>query len=422
MTFDFSEVFTVATRRVVPLVLAKKLAFSFDCSTATVFIEGTPDAFQSACHRMFLAVVAMLQTGFVTLSATAQPVGSRIKITVRAGGIGEVNDAAVEQEVRAGLDLQTTSERGELRARGFWQPVKGEIHLHVEHDKGVLLTLEAETDGTWVRSPHEPSASGARVWFINAGDVMGTAWTRRFSRLGWAVSRFSTCEAAVAQLAQQPQSARPSVVVVVESGSPLTDGTSSLVAALPKWTRLVYAVPAGSARLREAHSVPGYEVHVFPFSPHQLDDFTVEREDRETPSGHTRPTPLESKNMPSILLVDDSPINLIVGQAMLEALGYAVVTAGNGRDAIRSCQTGGHPDLVLMDVNMPEMNGLVATERLRTLQRQGAMPPFPIVGFTAAWSEDLRSKCLEVGMDECLPKPLEMGALAPQLRRMVTLA
>jgi len=76
----------------------------------------------------------------------------------------------------------------------------------------------------------------------------------------------------------------------------------------------------------------------------------------------------------------------------------------------------------LMDVNMPEMNGMGATEHVRTLQRQGTIPPFPIVGFTAAWTEDLRLKCLEVGMDECLPKPLELSALAPQLRRMVTMA
>ena len=371
---------------------------------------------------MFLAVVAMLQTGFVTFSATAQAIGSRIKVTVHAGGIGAVNDAAVETEARSGLDLQTTSDCGELRARSYWQAVGGDIHLHAIHGKGVLLTLEAETEGTLVESPLELSANGARVWFINAGEVMGTAWTRRFQRLGWAISRFASCEAAAAQLAEQPQSARPSVVVVVESGTLTTDGTSSLVAALPKWTRLVYAVPAGSAFLREAHSVPGYEVRLFPFSPHQLHDFTSDLEDRDTPSGRTQPTPLESRHMPSVLLVDDSPVNLIVGQAMLEALGYAVRTASNGRDAIQCCRTGPHPDLVLMDVNMPEMNGMGATEHVRTLQRQGTIPPFPIVGFTAAWTEDLRLKCLEVGMDECLPKPLELSALAPQLRRMVTMA
>jgi CheY-like chemotaxis protein len=422
MTFDFAEVFTVAARRAVPLVLAKKLAFSFDCSGANVSVKGAPDAFQGACHRMFLAVVAMLRTGFVTFTATAQPAGRRIKLTVHAGGIGALDAEAVQQEIQTRLALQQPAEGTGAPMQGYWPAINGQINLHLVLQDGVLLTLETETDGAWDIPTEKRSAQGARAWFVNVDDHMGAAWLRRFTRLGWAVSQFASFEAAAAQLTQQPQSARPSIVVVVETGDPSTDGTASLPELLPKWTRLIYAVPAGSTSLREPHSVPGYEVHVFPFSPQQLEDFVAELDGPDTPTGQTRPAPLEAGHMPSVLLVDDSPVNLIVGRAMLEALGYAVTTADSGHRALEACQAGAAPTLVLMDVNMPEMNGVEATKHLRALQRQGAIPPFPIVGFTAAWSAEARRSCLDAGMDECLPKPLALQALAPHLRRVATMA
>lgn len=142
--------------------------------------------------------------------------------------------------------------------------MNGQVHLHVVFGEGVVVTMETEATGTWGHDDHELSASGARVWLVNAGEVMGDAWLQRFTRLGWGVSRFASYKAAAAQLSEQPLAAKPSLVVVVESGNPLSDGAASLPDLLPIWTRLIYAVPAGSASLGEQSSVPGYEVLVFP--------------------------------------------------------------------------------------------------------------------------------------------------------------
>jgi hypothetical protein len=249
MTFDFAEVFTVAARRAVPSVLAKKLAFAFDCTGANIAIDGRAAEFQTACNRMFLAVVAMLKTGFVTFSASAESVNEdRIKVRVQAGGIGKVDVAAVESTLRTDLDLQiTTSSDAQLHAQGFWPAIHGRIELQVEHHDGVLLTLQTEVQGAWESSTEKVSAHGARAWLVNTSEVMGASWLRRFTRLGWAVSKFDSLAAAAAQLAAQPDAARPSIVVVVESGDPLTDGTARLPELFPHWTRFIYAVPAGSA-------------------------------------------------------------------------------------------------------------------------------------------------------------------------------
>lgn len=427
MAFDFAEVFTVASRRAVPSVLAKKLLFSFDCTGANVTIVGDAAALQRACHRMFLAVVEALGSGFVTLAATAEPVGTdRIRLRIRSGGIGRLELSVVEPTLRAGLGLSPlTSADSPWRAQGHWPDIDGRIELDVDPANGVLLTLETEVEGRWESSTEKVSAEGARAWLVNVNPVMGASWLRRFTRMGWAVSQFDSYAAACAQLAGQPQSARPSIVVVVESGNPITDGTASLPELFPRWTRLIYAVPAGSASLRHLGSVPGYEVNVFPFSPMQLEQFVSEMESRDAPSGQTLPVPMDSGLMGQrleVLLVDDSPVNLIVGQAMLESLGYQVFTASDGQHALDACRTQAAPALVLMDVDMPRMDGIEATQSLRAMQRRGEIPPFQIVGFTAAWSESLHRQCLDAGMDECLPKPLEPDVLAPHLRRVVTMA
>jgi CheY-like chemotaxis protein len=424
MTFDFAEVFTVAARRAVPSVLARKLMFSFDCSGATVTIEGDPAALQRACHRMFLAVVGALRTGFVTLTASADSVGAgRIRLQVWAGGIGRLEASAIEPKLRTDLGLEPmSSAEPPWRAQGHWPDIGGRIHLHADPAEGVLLTLETEVAGHWDSSTENVSAEGAHAWLVNVSPVMGASWTRRFTRMGWAVSKFDSYAAAAAQLAGQPQAARPSIVVVVESGDPLTDGVASLPELFPRWTRLIYAVPAGSATLRHPGSVTGYEVNVFPFSPMQMEQFVSEMESQDAPSEQTLPMPMVSGQMAQVLLVDDSPVNLIVGRALLESLGYLVCTASDGQHAIEACRTRAAPALVLMDVDMPTMGGIEATRSLRSLQRQGEIPPFQIVGFTAAWTDGLRQQCLDAGMDECLPKPLEPHVLAPHLRRVVTMA
>jgi signal transduction histidine kinase/CheY-like chemotaxis protein len=112
-----------------------------------------------------------------------------------------------------------------------------------------------------------------------------------------------------------------------------------------------------------------------------------------------------------VLLAEDNPINAILARTLLEREGCAVDCAANGVEAVAAARTGGY-DLILMDVRMPDMDGMQACRVLRGEGYAGS-----IVALTADAFEDDRRACLAVGMDDFLTKPLEMGALRAILAR-----
>jgi CheY-like chemotaxis protein/anti-sigma regulatory factor (Ser/Thr protein kinase) len=118
------------------------------------------------------------------------------------------------------------------------------------------------------------------------------------------------------------------------------------------------------------------------------------------------------------LVVDDSEINRIVAQDMLEALGFAVDAVGTGAEAVEAAPAG--YDLIVMDCLMPGMDGYEATARIRRLEGGPDNPRHtPIVAVTACVMPGDRERCLEAGMDDYLPKPLEPAALAMVAERLL---
>lgn len=112
-----------------------------------------------------------------------------------------------------------------------------------------------------------------------------------------------------------------------------------------------------------------------------------------------------------ILLAEDNAINRKVATRMLTNLGHQVVVAENGRRAVELSREGEF-DLVLMDCQMPEMDGLAATRAIRTFEQELARARVPIIALTASASAADRSACVRAGMDDYLSKPIDMNALA----------
>ena len=132
------------------------------------------------------------------------------------------------------------------------------------------------------------------------------------------------------------------------------------------------------------------------------------------------PKPARDGLTPVVLLVEDNHINQVVALEFLSVMGLQSRLAKNGLEALELCAAQA-PDLVLMDIQMPGMDGLECTRRLRDLQRQGSLPSFPILALTAHALESDIAASLAAGMDEHLTKPLDFVALQARLGRWLQL-
>jgi PAS domain S-box-containing protein len=119
-----------------------------------------------------------------------------------------------------------------------------------------------------------------------------------------------------------------------------------------------------------------------------------------------------------LLLVEDNTMNQLVATKLLEKLGYTVDVAENGREALEAIAAGSY-DAVLMDCQMPEMDGYEATRQLRRSEN-GGPTRLPVIAMTAAAMEGDRERCLAAGMDDYVTKPVRAVAVDAVLARWLT--
>ena len=136
----------------------------------------------------------------------------------------------------------------------------------------------------------------------------------------------------------------------------------------------------------------------------------------------SRPTKTARAAAPSmeVLLVEDNPVNRKVAVRLLEKQGHTVITANNGREALEVLdKLSWKVDLILMDVQMPEMDGYQATGAIREHEKR-AGGHLPIVAMTAHALDRDRERCLAAGMDSYLTKPIQLDKLYEMLERVAT--
>lgn len=176
------------------------------------------------------------------------------------------------------------------------------------------------------------------------------------------------------------------------------------------------------------HQVPTIQAHqtkdlAFMLSQlNELQSFETKQNEPASSAPNSQPISPQkaesaSNNNFQILLVEDNEINQMVTCRLLEKLGYTSEVANNGLEALEKLRNNTY-ELILMDVQMPEMDGLETTQRIRRNERENPqLQSTSIVALTANVMSGDKEECLEAGMNDYLSKPIEKGQLANMLQK-----
>ena len=232
--------------------------------------------------------------------------------------------------------------------------------------------------------------------------------------LGWRM--LATCASTAAE-ALERLAERTYDIALIDGQLPDMDGIA-LGREIRRSSALPLVLLSSSDEVSAGNGVAVFQAQILKPIKHSLLFATILRL-----TGAKRPSPpravpkhfdsgLAAEKPLRILLVEDNVINQKVGRKMLGQLGYAISLANNGREAVEAVAAAAY-DLVLMDIQMPEMDGLEATRLIR--ERLGVRAPF-LVALTAEALEGDRERFLASGFDAYLSKPLQAAALQELLR------
>ncbi len=240
------------------------------------------------------------------------------------------------------------------------------------------------------------------------------------------VELVSNASQALKILVQAAEDEKPFDMAIIDYLMPYMDGEALGRAIkehpLLKEMRLIlltsHGIRGDAARARDA----GFDAYLTkPIKQSQMFDAVVSvfGRKKDTNAGSSAPPIItrhtikeRQQNKPRILLAEDNAVNQKVALIHLRKLGYAAEVVNNGREALEAIEKIPF-DLVLMDIQMPEMDGYQATRAIRHLQ--GRQRHIPIIAMTANAMKGDREKCLEAGMDDYLPKPVSHEKLKEKL-------
>lgn len=117
----------------------------------------------------------------------------------------------------------------------------------------------------------------------------------------------------------------------------------------------------------------------------------------------------------TVLLVEDNEDNLVVYRTILEHVGYAVIEARDGEEGVNRARSDA-PDIILMDISIPKMDGWEATEHLKG---DGETAEIPIIALTAHALEEDRAKAMRAGCDGYLAKPVEPRRVVQEVEKFI---
>jgi signal transduction histidine kinase/DNA-binding response OmpR family regulator len=270
--------------------------------------------------------------------------------------------------------------------------------------------------------PGEPALAGLRVLVVDDNDTNREIVQHRV--LSWRMRAGTACDGlqALAALRQAAAEGRPYDLAVLDMHMPGMDGLELARAihadAALAGTRLLMLTSVGVDGEAEALREAGVAAHLTkPVRQSELYNGIAEAMGRPRRAARrAEPAAPVSRVRGTVLLVEDNAVNQEVAREMLTSLGVDVHVAEDGEQALSVLENARY-DLVLMDCQMPRLDGFEATRRLRARERAAGAPRTPVVALTANAMQGDRDECLAAGMDDYVAKPFTSVQLLLALRR-----
>jgi signal transduction histidine kinase/CheY-like chemotaxis protein len=396
-------------------------------------VIGDPGRLRQVLINLIANAIKFTETGEVVVRVgrldTIGP-GAALRFEVDDTGIG----LTPEQQARvfstySQVDSSTTRKHGGTGlglaiARMLTQLMGGEIGVDSEKDAGSRFWFTAvfrEAEGK-TRVPQQAvSLAGTFVAVVDDNRTNRTILERYLSSWGMRERSFENGSQALEEMQVAARGDDAFDVAIVDMMMPGMDGraVADRIRADERLRELVVIMLTSAGQ--SDTPVPGVDAElVKPVRPSQLFDvlhsLLAERLLRAEPPVDTVEIgpPDPSRKGSRVLVVEDNAANLKVTVRMVERLGYGADVAANGAEAVSMVELGRY-EAVLMDCQMPEMDGYEATRQIRRTEPAGRH--MPIIAMTASALSGDRERCLAAGMDDYISKPVKLHIVAAVLER-----
>jgi CheY-like chemotaxis protein len=356
--------------------------------------------------------------------------GVMVRFEVADTGVGLTGDEQARVfSTYAQVDSSTTRKHGGTGlglaiARMLTQLMGGEIGVESEKGAGSRFWFTALFRESEIKaSEPQPvgSLAGAAVAIIDDNRTNRVILERYLDSWGTRERSFDGGAAAMKALHEAAEADDPFEVAIVDLMMPEMDGAgvAARIRADPMLKEMVVVLLTSAGR--SERPVPGVDTElVKPVRPSQLFD-VLQSLLASRPAHMKRRINREGSGPPAvrhrwarILVVEDNAANLKVAVRMIERLGYRADVAGNGSEALEILGRMQY-DAVLMDCQMPELDGYEATREIRRSEKDGRH--LPIIAMTASAMAGDRERCLAAGMDDYISKPVKLHIVAAVLER-----
>jgi CheY-like chemotaxis protein/HPt (histidine-containing phosphotransfer) domain-containing protein len=399
-------------------------------------VLGDPTRIRQILSNLAGNAVKFTEQGEVVIRVSAEEVADgtlRARVAVSDTGIGVADEAQPHLfEAFTQADSSTTrrfggSGLGLTISQRLVELMEGEIGFTSESGVGSTFWFTvplAVCDHIPDDEPEPgPVTAGMRVLVVDDNEVGRTVLQRMLAPWGMDVTLAADGADALATLQVMADANRPPELVLLDLNMPELDGlgvTRAIRAshgASPRIVLLTSSAQQGDARLGREAGIDGYLA-----KPIRRDDLAQVM--KLVMAGDGRPAELITRHVvreqrarleTRVLLAEDNPVNQKVAVLTLEALGYHVDVASDGEQAVAAVERNRY-DAVLMDCQMPVLDGFEATRRIRSAEPVGQR--IPIIALTSSATADDRQRCLDAGMDDHIAKPLHADALQEVLTRM----